>query len=380
MGACLAWPRTPARADALRTLSRDDVDWLRVVQLVHRHRVAGLVYNALLHAGVEPDASVAKVLMQSAQDAAFDELRLASELRRLLAAMRDDGVEAVVLKGLSAAVQGFGRIGLRQNRDIDLLFRPEDVPAVVRRLRWDGYEQVEPEALLTAAGLTDRIRTHKDIVFRHPGRRTVVEVHWRMFDNKEFAGSMEDVAPVEIVVPTGGKIRALAPPAAMLFMSGHGAQHAWSRLKWLADFAAYCAALGTEDVERLYHRARSGGLGLAMGQGLLLAGELMDVPIPASLSRDVASNWRLRLLRRVGRRALGSEEETVELEDRVFGSTLKTLSHYLLSRRLAYLLAQLVLDASEPPSAQASMVARRLGPFAKAPLWIYDRLRMARRR
>ena len=106
----------------------------------------------------------------------------------------------------------------------------------------------------------------------------------------------------------------------------------------------------------------------------------MDMPIPAALSRDVASNWRLRLLRRVGRRALGSEEEAVELEDRVFGSTLKTLSHYLLSRRWAYLLAQLILDASEPPSAQASKVARRLGPLAKAPLWIYDRLRMAQRR
>ena len=88
----------------------------------------------------------------------------------------------------------------------------------------------------------------------------------------------------------------------------------------------------------------------------------------------------MRLLRRVGRQALGSETEVAELEDRVFGSTLKTLSHYLLSNKLSYLLAQAVLDASEPPTGQTSPAARRLGPLAKAPLWIYDRLKMAFRR
>ena len=111
MGACLAWPRTPARADELITLTRGAVDWVRVAQLVQRHRVAGLVHNALLHARVQPEASFAAALMRSAQDAAFEELRLASELRRLLGVLREDGAEAVVLKGLSAAVQGFGRVG-----------------------------------------------------------------------------------------------------------------------------------------------------------------------------------------------------------------------------------------------------------------------------
>ena len=380
VAACLAWPRSPDRAEHVRRLSGDGVNWSRVHQLVRRHRVAGLVQHALVDAGVAPDPDIAARLARGAQETAFEELRISAELRRLLDALEGDEVQAVVLKGLSAAVQGFGRVGLRQNRDIDLLVSADDVPTTVRRLTLEGYCQVEPEGVLTASGLLERIRTHKDVVFNHPGRATVVEVHWRLFDNRDFAASMGDLAVTKLALPIGGEIDALSLESSLLFMSGHGAQHAWSRLKWLADFAACCTALGEEGVERLYNEVRRGGLGLAMAQGLLLAGELMDGAVPSKLSKDVATSWRLRALRRVGRHALGSVEETAELEDRMFGSTLKTLSHYLLSYSLSYLVAQLVLDASEPPSAHASPIARRLGPLAKAPLWIYDRLTRSHRR
>ena len=202
VAACLAWPRSPDRAEHLRLLSRDGVSWTRVHQLVRRHRVAGLVQHALVDAGVAPEPEIAVRLARAAQETAFEELRLTAELRHLLGTLENDGVQAVVLKGLSAAVQGFGRVGLRQNRDIDLLVSPQDVTATVHRLTVEGYRQVEPEGVLTASGLLERVRTHKDVVFSHPTRATVVEVHWRLFDNRDLAASMGDLTVTKLALPT----------------------------------------------------------------------------------------------------------------------------------------------------------------------------------
>lgn len=375
VAACLAWPRTPERARRVRATAAAGLDWADVAALVRRHRVAGLVQHSMTHAQVVADPPVDGLLSKAAQMTAFEELRLAAELSRLTGSAQDLA-PPTVLKGVAAALQGYGRIGLRQNRDIDLLVRPVDVAAWRRQLESDGYEPVEPVGLLSPQALQDRMRTHKDIVYRHRAHLVVVELHWRLFDNRELDEPIRLGPRSQLRLPTGRMVQVLPVKEAFLYMAAHGAQHAWSRLKWLADFAAYAEALGPHIVQDLHLQARGSGLGRAMAQGLILSSELMGTHRPGSVTEELRASWRLKWLVRLSRQAIGLTQ-AVELEDRIFGSTLKTVSHYLLGDDVRFLIKQAASDIFEVPEAQASPLARRLGPVAKIPFWIIHRGRLA---
>lgn len=51
VAACSDWPPADRRAESIRNLAAGNLDWDRVVRMVIRHRVAGLVYEGLSNAG-----------------------------------------------------------------------------------------------------------------------------------------------------------------------------------------------------------------------------------------------------------------------------------------------------------------------------------------
>src|SRR5690606_18055592 len=102
--------------------------------------------------------------------------------------------------------------------------------------------------------------------------------------------------PARVQLTPGAAVWTLAPEAAFLYLCLHGAQHAWSRLKWLADVAALVAKLDEAELTRRYAAARARGLHRAMGQALLLAERLFGVPAPAAVREDAARDAALRWL------------------------------------------------------------------------------------
>jgi hypothetical protein len=379
VAASLAWPRDKARSAHLSQLVTPSTDWSKVLLLAERHRVTGLLHNALSAADITPNDPVASALRQRANAITFEELALVNELSRLDALLKGVGVRLTVLKGLSASGQGYQRVGLRQNRDIDILVAPQEVSLAAGALLRAGFKQVEPSEPLDERALAGWMHTHKDLVYLHESRGTIVEVHWRLFDNHEFNKSISADTSVDLRLPTGHCIRALPLEMAFAYMFAHGAQHAWSRLKWLADICAYCSVLGSQRIEELYAEWKNAGLGLAAGSGLVLAHQLAGMDVPAAVLDDLARSWKFRTVRDVALRAIASDE-VVELEDQAFGSTIKTLSHYLLRGGAGYWLEQARLDFSEVPKSYSSAWIRRLGPFAKVPLWFYVRVRNQIRR
>ena len=377
--ASLAWPRTAAARDRLRAGALNVTDWTHVLRLAERHRVAGLVAFALEEADVQLPSRVRADLARRRLEVACEELGIVAELHRLKAAFAKAACGFALLKGLAAAVQGFDHVGLRQNRDIDLLIEAGDLPRAVQALTGLGYVQVEPEEPLTQAALQTWAGLHKDIVFRKGDAGIVVEVHWRLFDNARFAAKLGRLETTALVLPGELAVPSLTVASAFAYMAAHGAQHAWSRLKWLADFAAYVSALGERRTAELYDDLAARGLGGPVGQGLILSHELIGTPLPPRLVRERRSSLRLNLLCAIGRSAIGGPR-AIELEDRAFGSTLKTLSHYLLSGSAPYLLAQALLDMRELPKSEDAGWVRRLGLLAKPVLWVLVRLRRARTR
>ena len=374
----LAWPRTEARAEDLRGLAGRGLDWTRVTRLSRRHRVGGLLYNALHHAKISPPALEGDVLARHGRQVAFHELAVASELARLLGLLDVFSIKPIVLKGLSVAVQSYGRVGLRQNRDIDLLIPPDYLAQSVKLLLEDGYLQIEPAEVLSAHDLSAWMKSHKDLVYSHSKRLFIVELHWRLFDNAELDRALRVGEPVKLALPSGVTFNALREGAAFAYMSAHGAQHAWSRLKWLADFSAHCQHVGPERVTELHHQLSQSGLAAGASQGLMLAQDYLGVDAPPLVQAGAARSARVRALRGIAGQALRGSE-LAELEDQAFGSTLKTASHYLLNTDPTYWVRQAALDLWEVPKSYSSPLLRRIGPLAKVYMWIYLRLRPRKR-
>ena len=294
IGTALSWPRSSERARELSLRCVRDIDWAKLLRLSERHRVVGLVRHALVQAGVVLPSEIEAGLALRAQQITFQELALANELNRITVALDLIGIKAVVLKGLTVSAQAYGRVGLRQNFDIDLLVDPAEVAAAISVLEAQNFRQAEPADRLDGRSLELWMRSHKEIAFSHRTGAHIVELHWRLLDNHLLAVGLADFKPQLVELPTGAHVYGLPLAASFLFMGAHGAQHAWSRLKWLADFSAVAGRLGSSAVEGLYASARGDRVGPALAQGLALSEIFFGAQAPPQVHVDIARSWRLR--------------------------------------------------------------------------------------
>ena len=134
VAASLAWPRDAHARRKLSAAAERITDWDQVARLAERHRVVALLAHALEDAAVQPPPTARAELQRRGLQVACEELGMAAELTRLQSAFDAAACTFTVLKGVAAALQGFGRIGLRQNRDIDLLIEDKDLPLAVEVL------------------------------------------------------------------------------------------------------------------------------------------------------------------------------------------------------------------------------------------------------
>ncbi|MCG8670529.1 MAG: nucleotidyltransferase family protein, partial [Pseudomonadales bacterium] len=64
------------------------------------------------------------------------------------------------------------------------------------------------------------------------------------------------------------------------YLFAHGANHAWLRLKWLMDIAAFISKLEPADWDAISQGSREWGLGRNVAQGLMICNILLKTPVP----------------------------------------------------------------------------------------------------
>ena len=318
------------------------------------------------------------MLTARANEVALQELAMAAELGRLIHSLTTAGLKPVVLKGVSVAVQAYGRLGLRQNRDIDLLVRPAEVMPALTCLAGLGYTAFEPPDAFDPQAFVAWGKRHKDVALRKGPFGPIVELHWRLFDVERSANGHEQISLSSVHLPGVGEILCLAPTTALIYMCEHGAEHAWSRLKWLADLNALLGRMTPEEVVGAYSESRELGRWRAVAIGIHLAAALME----GSRYPDVEADARRGKTRWLGWAAVEALNigEREEFELHPYGSTIKTASRYLLSDDWRFLGRQLAADLNEIPKSYGSARLRRWGLLVKGPLWVYGRWRAATRR
>lgn len=253
-------PLSGNRVEQLRELASGPVRWRRLARLAERHRVAGLVYDALSRAELNDRLTHVPELAELARRGSVLALRLAHESVRLQAQFDAAGIDNLVLKGAPVGILAFDDPGLKHCWDIDLLVRPDAALPARRLLDGLGYALIEP-AGLDETEFSRFCGFAKEAVFRHPNG-LAVELHWFLVDPPSLLLNADPFPDYRMVMVGGrGTIRTLSDRLQLAYLASHGQRHGWSRLKWIADVNGLLAGQPPEKVAAMIDDAGRLGAG-----------------------------------------------------------------------------------------------------------------------
>ena len=242
-------------------------------------------------------------------------LSLTAEMFRILESFRAAGIDAVVVKGPTLAVQAFGDPGLRQYSDLDILLCHRDVLRAATLMSTAGFS---PEIPLDAAA---EGRVPGQFLFTRAATRTIVELHTertlRYFPRPL---PLEELfsrrAPITL---DGRAVAALSPEDTLSFICVHGSKHLWERLMWVADVAALVTRPRTFDWSRALATAEEVGAVRMVHLGLHLATDCLQTVLPVDVQCSVRAD---RAAGRLAREILRQLPEGENAERGVIGRAL----------------------------------------------------------
>lgn len=331
-------PPSAGRALRVSQLASDTaMDWTHVSAVARHHRVETMVFAVLRSTGVASPQSFLDPLRQRVHLLASRALSLSAETVRIQRKLDANRMPSLVLKGAAIGALAYGEQQLKSSWDIDLLLEPDDVAPARALLAEDGYRSREEAVSSLDPDRLSSLGHDKEIVLHRARDAAYVELHWRLHNNRALLG---DWTPATLRSRTlevpGGTIRTLADEDHYVYLAVHGASHAWFRLKWLADFAWWLAQ-GDETRLRGFHAAAMQvGAGRCSGQGLLLAHELIGLPLSAELRGLLARQPFVPWLVSLARQSIASRGGQVELAEKRLLSRLVLASQLLLSDAPGY--------------------------------------------
>jgi hypothetical protein len=377
VAACCRWPASPARDETVRANATKVEDWTRALWLAKRHRIAGLVHSTMAALEIPAEANVARELGAQAQVLARRNLLLAAETARLQGALEAAGIPAPALKGVALAQLAYGSLNVKDTRDIDLLVAPDRAEAALAIAESEGYALTYPAEHLNAPQLQAVLRYARELQLVHREKKVRLELQWRTVNIPMLLEGIDARSATQRVSLSDGlSVRTLSCDDLFAYLAAHGAQHAWSRLKWLADFNALLAPnLG--EVERLYRHAQRAGAAYCAGQALLLCQRLFDTTLPPALASEIEADGRSQRLVDIAIETLGDAHPEAHAS-RGFSSKMRvTLSQFLLGKGWRYFAAQCRVQSVRTLDIVEMALPRPLHflyPLLRLPLFMWRRI------
>jgi hypothetical protein len=376
VAACCRWPPSQSRNSAVQAAAAAVADWDAVVVAAQRQRIAGLVHDALSAAGVRLPAAPAAELARRAQAIFRKNLLLAAETYRLQTLLDAAAIPSVALKGVALAQLAYGSLKVKHTHDIDLLIPPDRALVAMALLERDGYALSFPASYLSEAQRRAVVRYSREVAFIHPGNGAFTELQWRAADNPQLLKEVHAGSPVQnVVVADSMSVRTLARDDLFAYLCVHGAHHAWSRLKWLADLNAFIAATDA-DIVHLHRHAQAKGAGLCSGQALLLCQRLFALPLPDGLASELLGTGRARKLYAIAADAMADRSRGGGGGGGAPAVWRDFWAQFLLGRGWAFFAAQCrtasvgIIDVISLP---LPAYLHFLYPLLRLPLWLWRR-------
>jgi hypothetical protein len=207
----------------------------------------------------------------------------------------------------------------------------------------------------------------------------VLELHNGLVDNPALLPGIGAHSPRQwVAVGAGIRLPTLQKDELFAYLCVHGATHAWSRMKWVADVSALLSHDPPQERERLYHRSLELGVGRCSAQALLLCQKLFALDLPVRLSAELAKDFGTRWLTGVALRTMAGSHSETELEDTVLGTVPIHLSHFLLAPGWRYKASEARRKSVSHHDRSALRLPRLLHflyPVLLLPNWLWRRAR-----
>jgi Uncharacterised nucleotidyltransferase len=263
------------------------------VALCRRHRVASLVHREIANGGRNWPPGIVEPLRETTRKTLVDNLLLLKALRDVAAALGEEGIGFVLLKGASLLGFLYQEIQLRPMVDLDLLIRGKDWPKVAETLGQRGYRLPSPE----------RERFYQESWYHQlvesPGTPSCyLEFHWNLesversrIDTDEL---IRDAVPFEI---EGEQFLRLCDDHLLLHLSIHLAHHFQDpSLHWIEDLRRLLAR-GSLDWDRIGRVARQWGVANCLAYSLGYLERVHPGTLPPPARRFALSGIRGWILR-----------------------------------------------------------------------------------
>jgi len=279
------------------SLAQKVTAWDVLVQAALRHGVVAPLYTRLKT--LAPDlvpASILDTLRGFTISQLGRNLRLTSELLKIVKLLAGNDVRAVAYKGPVLGQIAYGSPALRSFVDLDILVHRSDFLKCATLLNAAGYNAREGGA----EGLSSLMHSkkRKDAAFIRSDIGCVIELHWALFPQiRGIPLSEESVwQRCEEITLSDQKILSLAPEDLVVYLCIHGAKHCWEKLKWICDIAALLHTHSDLDWSRITSEAERLHAGRMVSLGLLLAHELLGAELPDEVWQYAAGEEKVRIL------------------------------------------------------------------------------------
>lgn len=283
VAACCRWPQNKDSADAVAKAAAAIEDWDEARQVVKRHRVTSLVHLAVKDLPDIPESFRAWA-KQNAQATARHAMHLTQECIKIDRLFKDAGLRPLHFKGPVLAQIAYGSVALKFSHDLDIYIAKSDIAAAIKLLETAGYRVPGLRGKVSAALLETLMHQFKHIGFASPSG-TTIELHWRFTNSKYILiGFDDDFQRQTIQVADVAALDTFDTVNMIEYLALHGALHHWSRLKWLADLAAFLEQLPYDYRDAAIRKVASGSVKDALTQALKLCDTLFDTQYAPDMS------------------------------------------------------------------------------------------------
>ena len=320
----------------------EHVDWNRFLRLARRHRVQGLVAQALYRSGGTPPTAIATEISDDAAAIAQANLRAFDECVELAKLFHEASIPILFVKGLSLSALAYGDPFVKMSADLDILVEPSEIEAAATILRDRGYHQVVPAD--PCADIGKWHGRHKESIWVNDDAGVALELHSRLADHPALIPGIGIASPRQDVKLGHGRVLpTLNGEDLIAYLCIHGASSAWFRLKWIVDLVALIHADGRMP-EEIYRSTLGRGAGRAPAQAFLLAHRLSLLRLPEILRRQLEADLPTRILVQVALAQLLTMREPLR---RPFGTAWIHLSQPLLVPGLGFKISEVARQATE---------------------------------
>ncbi|AGA92226.1 hypothetical protein Thimo_3569 [Thioflavicoccus mobilis 8321] len=270
-------------AQTLAALEPDD--WTTLERLAKASRVSYQVRRRLERADLKPLApgDVMDRLQGTVQAQTARYLRRRATLAELLRACNAQALPVMVLKGAHLAELVYDSPAAREMSDVDLLFKPDDLPRATRLFKQLCYAIPHD-----AQDLHELAPALKEYTLRHPRWGVSVDVHWSTTGDESLADELDQLLwrRAERLDIAGTQARAMSREDLLLHLCYHAShQHHFAHvgLRPLADLAALCRLDPPLDWDAIAHRAEQWGWRRGTGLSLALAKHCLGAAVPSEV-------------------------------------------------------------------------------------------------